>query len=80
MTEGEQEEPELVAKKGTTLHVWTFFGLSKEEKDSDKAICRLCQKSVLAHGGNTSNLVSHLKNHHPKEHSIVAKARKAKIL
>ena len=33
-----QEEPELVAKKGTTLHVWTFFGLNKEEGDSDKAI------------------------------------------
>ena len=55
------------------------FGLGKEQTDSDKAICQLCRKSVLAHGGNTSNLVSHLKNHHPKEHSIVAKARKAKI-
>ena len=55
------------------------FGLNKEEGDSDKAICRLCRKSVLARGGNTSNLVSHLKKHHPKEHSIVTKARKAKI-
>ena len=70
-----QEEPELVAKEGTTSHVWTFFGLNKEEGGSDKAICRLCRKSVLARGGNTSNLVSHLKNHHPKEHSIVTKAR-----
>ena len=73
-----EQEPQLVEKKGTTSHVWTFFGLEKEGTDSDKVICRVCKKSVLARGGNTSNLVSHLKNNHPKEHSVITAARKAK--
>lgn len=44
-----------------------------------KNVCRLCLKLVLAHGGNTSNLVSHLKTHHPKEHTIIMKARKTRV-
>ena len=72
------EETELVEKKGTTLQVWTYFGLKKEEKDSEKVVCRLCRKSVLACGSNTSSLVSHLKNHHPNEHSTFMKGRKTK--
>ena len=35
-------------------------------------ICRLCKKSVSVKGGNTSNLLSHLKVHHP--HLEVKKA------
>ena len=37
----DEEEPEqLYEKKGTTLQVWSFFGLkSKEEKDSDNVVC-----------------------------------------
>ena len=56
-----------------------IFGLkSKEDKDNENVVCRLCRKSVLACGGNTSNLVSHLKNHHPNEHSAFIKGRKGK--
>ena len=73
-----KQEPQLIKKKGTTSQVWTFFGLEKEGTDSDKVICRVCKKYVLAHGGNTSNLVSNLRNNHPKEHSVITTARKAK--
>ena len=37
-------------------------------------ICRLCKKLVSAKGGNTSNLLSHLKVHHPQRHLEVKKA------
>ena len=70
---------ELYEKRGTTLQVWSFFGLkSKEDKDNENVVCRLCRKSVLARGGNTSNLVSHLKNHHPNEHCTSIKGGKGK--
>ena len=69
----------LVAKKGTTSYVWNFFGVKKDDdKEKDTAICRLCFKSVLARGGNTSNLTSHLWNHHAKEYAAVTKAKESK--
>ena len=36
-----------------------------EGKRPDSVVCRNCKKPVLAKGGNTSNLLSHLKLHHP---------------
>lgn len=45
-----------------------YFGLKADEKGqplrTDEAICRLCRKIVLAKGGNTTNLRSHLKRRH----------------
>lgn len=67
----------LVEKKGTTSYVWNFFGVKKDE-EKDTAICRLCHKSILARGGNTSNLTSHLRNHHPKEYAAVTEAKESK--
>ena len=32
-------------------------------------ICRLCKKSVVGKDGNTSNMLSHLKVHHPLQHN-----------
>ena len=73
-------EVELVEKKGTTLYVWTFFRLKKgHSQDSEQVICRLCRNSVIARGGNTSNLFSHLRNHHPKEHADASKAKTLKV-
>ena len=37
--------------------------------DENKPICQLCQQTIAVKGGNTSNLFSHLKNHHPKKYS-----------
>ena len=59
--------------------MWNFFGVRKDdEKEKATAICKLCRKSILAQGGNTSNLTSHLRNHHQKEYSAVIKAKDAK--
>ena len=72
-------DSDLVAKKGTTSYVWNFFGVRKDdEKEKDTAVCKLCRKSILARGGNTSNLTSHLRNHHQKEYSAVIQAKDAK--
>ena len=52
--------------------MWIYFGLEADEegrpKVQDAVICRLCKKSVSAKGGNTSNLLSHLKVHLPQRH------------
>lgn len=48
--------------------MWLYFGLKADDKgqplNSGEAICRLCRKIVLAKGGNTTNLRSHLKRRH----------------
>ena len=50
---------ELAAKLKTKAPVWQYFGLAVDEdgkiKSADEAICRLCNGSVMAKGGNTSN-------------------------
>ena len=70
---------DLMAKKGTTSFVWNFFGVKKnDDSDKDTAVCRLCCKSVLARGGNTSNLTSHLRNNHAKEYATVTQVKESK--
>ena len=55
----------LVKKPNTKSSVWTYFGLEADESDKplrdkeDSPVCRACKKSVLAKGGNTSNLLTH---------------------
>ena len=55
----------LVKKPNTKSSVWTYFGLEADESDEtlrdkeDSPVCRACKKSVLAKGGNTSNLLTH---------------------
>ena len=68
---------QLVAKKNIYSSVWAFFGLKKDREDNDDSvICHLCRAIVLAQGGNTSNLFSHLKIHHVKEHALIEKDKK----
>lgn len=59
---------DLVSKPRSKSTVWLYFGLKADEKgrplNSEEAICRLCRKIVLAKGGNTTNLRSHLKRRH----------------
>ena len=38
-------------------------------KRSNTAICSLCKSVVVAKGGNTSNLLAHLRVHHPTKHA-----------
>ena len=54
----------LVAKMKTTSPAWAHFGLSASDKGkarSDKVVCRLRAKHVVAKGGDASNLLSHLR-------------------
>ena len=69
----------LVSKsRGTKSAVWIYFGFEADvegrPKVQDAVICRLCKKPVSVKSGNTSNLLSHLKVHHPQRHSEVKKA------
>lgn len=62
---------DLIAKPRSKSIVWMYFGLKADDKgqplNSGEAICRLCRKIVLAKGGNTTNLRSHLKRRHRAE-------------
>ena len=55
---------DLVSKKKTTSAVWEYFGFQANQKgepvNTDEAICKLCNKKVIARDGNTSNLRTHL--------------------
>ena len=52
--------------------VWDYFGLKTNENgiiiitEEQKPVCRTFHRSVPAKGGNTSNLMAHLKEHHPE--------------
>nr|XP_055062477.1 E3 SUMO-protein ligase ZBED1-like [Misgurnus anguillicaudatus] len=59
----------LVEKKGGKSHVWRYFGFAADDKgniiDPQKPVCKRCHRSFLSRGGNTSNLIKHLKDRHP---------------
>uniref|UniRef100_A0A8D3AL83 BED-type domain-containing protein n=1 Tax=Scophthalmus maximus TaxID=52904 RepID=A0A8D3AL83_SCOMX len=59
---------DLISKPRSKSIVWLYFGLKADEKgqplNSVEAVCRLCRKIVLAKGGNTTNLRSHLRRRH----------------
>ena len=64
----------LITKtKSVKSAVWKYFGYKEET-----ALCRICHKAVAARGGNTSNLISHLKIHHPLKHEEFRKVNAAK--
>ncbi|XP_063955358.1 E3 SUMO-protein ligase ZBED1-like [Lytechinus pictus] len=67
------ENLNLIPKKGATSPVWVHFGFKCGEDgkviNPDKATCRICGRDCAAKGGNTSNLMSHLKSKHPKQAS-----------
>ena len=61
----------LVKKANSKSIVWNYFGLKANEhgialpEEEERPICRTCKKAVPAKGGNTSNLLTHLRDHHP---------------
>jgi len=60
---------DLIMKRNTKSVIWNFFGYEDEShRRNELALCRKCKKRVAAHGGNTSNLISHLRVHHPADH------------
>ncbi len=62
MASGQQ----LTEKCGTKSAVWKYFGLIEDDSgggsQQDNPVCRICGVQVRAATGNTSNLLSHLKN------------------
>ena len=69
-------------KQNTSSPVWTYFGVEVDEEgkatDDGVVICCVCNMAVKVRGSNTSNLVSHLKFHHPLKHAEVVKNHKLK--
>ncbi len=65
----------LVHKKNTTSQVWYYFRFDPDSngrpKNCDTPKCKLCLVCVTAKWGNTSNLLNHLRKHHPEEYGIV---------
>lgn len=60
-------EERLVKKSNCRSVIWNYFALNANEHGiplSEQPICRSdCQKIVPAKGGNTSNLLTHLRDH-----------------
>ena len=72
----------IVSKKRVVSPVWDYFGLRADNEgkvmDDGVAVCRRCNSNVRASSGNTSNLLSHLRTHHPSQYTQVLQAQKAK--
>ncbi|XP_050974329.1 uncharacterized protein LOC127170432 [Labeo rohita] len=69
----EQESERLCPHpKKVSSPVWEFFGF-KENNSLDSPICRKCHATVSAKGGNTTNLFTHLRVHHPLDYAILQK-------
>lgn len=61
---------ELVVKPGKIKSaVWSYFGFIPDKdgkpKDLQKPVCKKCHSTVATKGSNTTNLIQHLKLHHP---------------
>ena len=75
------ESSDLVSMFNTKSAVWKSRQTKTEsQKDEDVAICRFCHMSVVAKGGNTSNFLMHLKNHHLMKHLNVRKLNESKTV
>ena len=74
------EMAELLRKAGVKSLVWDYFGVKKSTSggivNNGTATCRECKQSVVAKHGNTSNLLSHLRNHHSKTYREVTQLMK----
>ena len=70
---------QLTKKYGTKSPDWNYFGFMTVENgrgvELDSLICKICHTQVRAKSGNTSNLLSHLKN----KHTHIYKELKAKM-
>ena len=69
-------------KKKAITPAWDHFGQRVDGEgrviDSDVAVCHQCHSNVRASGGNASNLLSHLRIHHPTQYMQVLQLQKAK--
>ena len=74
----------MTSKKNVKAVVWKYFALKTDEhrivKDQDTPVCIVgtCRTCVKTMHSNTSNLYSHLLQHHPKEYEAV-RPRESKV-
>ena len=67
----------LVKKRNTSSVVWDYFGLKANQdgmlvlSETHSPVCRLCGRSIPAKGGNTTNLLTHLRECHPDVYADV---------
>ena len=65
----------MIKNPNITSVVWDYFGLninpegSMISEEATFPVCRSYGKSVSAKGGNTTNVLSHLREHHPNLYS-----------
>ena len=65
--------------------VWENFGFlvhfenGERKVDKSKAVCRHCSKAIGYADGNTSNMHTHLKRHHPGVTITVAARKKRAV-
>lgn len=73
----------IIKKPNTRSPIWDYFGLPATENgdiiDLNIIICKLCKNTVLSKGGNTSNMVHHLKIHHPLKYTDYTKSSKTNL-
>ena len=72
----------IVLKKRVVSLEWDYFGLCADNKgkvinEGVAAFCQ-CNSNVHASGGNTSNLLSHLRMRHPSQYTQVLQSQKCK--
>ena len=71
-------EQEFTTKEGGKSALWNYFGLKRgvdgKGIDDGNCYCFTCRGRVTAKNGNTSNLLAHLKSHHPKLHAEAKEA------
>lgn len=76
--DGENDtDTELIPKKGAVSVVWKYFGFKKSDADQTRVICKCCRANVLAAGGNTSNLLHHLRHNHILDYEDCMKVKSA---
>ncbi|KAE8575740.1 hypothetical protein XENTR_v10003928 [Xenopus tropicalis] len=75
VTNKEKEEEQLVPKTGAVSVVWKYFGFKKSDVEQTIIICKCCRAKVVAAGGNTSNLLHHLRHKHLLKYQECMKLR-----
>lgn len=70
----EGEDVQLIAKKNSKSVVWQYFGFKTE--DTTNPICRVCARTIPCKGANTTNLFSHLRDHHAAQYSQCKSSQK----
>ena len=65
----------------TKSAIWSYFGFVPDKdgkpKDLQNPVCKKCRSTVVTKGSNTTNLLQHLKLHHPVIYKSIKEAQSA---